>query len=338
MKPPDFLKVLPADIGRFGALGAAILALVRYVTGLPGETNSRKTVDGEMWWRASHDDIGQSLGGVHRDSIRRALVKLQSAGELLARTPVDTFYGDRAQAYRVPDLPLRGMQQGSDLPLRENAESITRNATSSCGETQQAGAAKSPNLPILLENSEEHSVGENGARTDEREPLDVETVPDPPPTGSSEQSQSLDGEPVEPASRELVAQRIDGLDERADDVIDKQADSNDLAVNNGKPRSDPRGTRLPDGWEPDRPVIEQMRAECPNVDLRAEHRKFVDHWAGAPGAKGRKVNWNATWRNWIRRAAEYGPARRNGSAVEDNVAGWLERAQQIESGDEGGPW
>jgi hypothetical protein len=194
VKPPDFLKVLPADIGRVGVLGAAILALVRYVTGLPGETNGRKTVDCEMWWRASHDDIGQLLGGIHRDSVRRALVRLQGTGELLARTPVDTFYGDRAQAYRVPDLPLRGMQQGPDLPLRETAESITRNATSGCGETQQACAAKSLNLPLSEELEEE---GEK-ARAAEPEPLDVETVPDPdnahPPEESSRNSETASNE------------------------------------------------------------------------------------------------------------------------------------------------
>lgn len=66
-----------------------------------------------------------------------------------------------------------------------------------------------------------------------------------------------------------------------------------------------RGNRLPDGWLPDRPVVDAMRAECPAVDLAAEHRKFTDYWLGQPGAKGRKTDWNATWRNWIRRSAEY---------------------------------
>ncbi|SEH79586.1 hypothetical protein SAMN04489835_4232 [Mycolicibacterium rutilum] len=195
--------VLPADVGRVGVLGAAILALVRYVNGLPGETNGRKTVDGEMWWRASQDDIGQALGGVHRDSIRRALVKLQGAGELLARTPVDSFYGDRAQAYRVPDVPLRGMQQGSDVPLRENAESIARNAASRCGETQQAGAAKHNILPISGELSEE--VGEK-AEPAADEPLDVEPVPDPdddPPP------RNLPAQSTDPAGAWVDAELVD---------------------------------------------------------------------------------------------------------------------------------
>lgn len=60
-------------------------------------------------------------------------------------------------------------------------------------------------------------------------------------------------------------------------------------------------TVLPQGWRPDAALVEFMRAECPDVDLRAEHRKFADYYR----ATGRQmVDWSATWRNWIRRAAE----------------------------------
>ncbi|MGW5387163.1 hypothetical protein [Nocardia sp. NPDC003963] len=65
-----------------------------------------------------------------------------------------------------------------------------------------------------------------------------------------------------------------------------------------------RGHRLPENWEPPADVIRQMRDECPNVDLRAEHLKFTDHWNDQPGAKGRKVDWVGTWRNWMRREAK----------------------------------
>lgn len=78
----------------------------------------------------------------------------------------------------------------------------------------------------------------------------------------------------------------------------------------GKPSRSRRGTELPDGWVPDQPVIESMREECPNVDLEREHRKFTDYFRGVAGEKGRKKDWNATWRNWIRRAAESAPQKR----------------------------
>jgi hypothetical protein len=71
---------------------------------------------------------------------------------------------------------------------------------------------------------------------------------------------------------------------------------------------EPRGCRLPEGWEPPDELIRKMREECPSLDLRAEHRIFADYWLAQPGTKGRKADWEATWRNWMRRAAERAPA------------------------------
>jgi hypothetical protein len=82
-----------------------------------------------------------------------------------------------------------------------------------------------------------------------------------------------------------------------------------------------RGTRLPDQWMPSQAVIDQMRTACPYVNLGAEHDKFVDYWAGAAGAKGRKADWNATWRNWIRRAAEQSPTGRAIAVANNNGIG-----------------
>lgn len=70
-----------------------------------------------------------------------------------------------------------------------------------------------------------------------------------------------------------------------------------------------RGTRLPEGWMPSPGVASVIRGECPGLDLTREHRKFSDHFAAATGAIAVKANWDATWRNWMRRACEYAEAR-----------------------------
>ncbi|MFA9432923.1 MULTISPECIES: hypothetical protein [unclassified Egicoccus] len=68
----------------------------------------------------------------------------------------------------------------------------------------------------------------------------------------------------------------------------------------------PRGTRLPDDWRPaDEP---DLIAAVGGIEAaRGEYRKFRDYWQAKPGKDGRKVDWQATWRNWLRRATEDRP-------------------------------
>jgi hypothetical protein len=61
-------------------------------------------------------------------------------------------------------------------------------------------------------------------------------------------------------------------------------------------------TRLPDDWNPSNEDIEF--ANQTGVDWIKNAEIFRDYWVAQPGVKGRKANWSATWRNWVRRASE----------------------------------
>jgi hypothetical protein len=37
--------------------------------------------------------------------------------------------------------------------------------------------------------------------------------------------------------------------------------------------------------------------------------EFRDYWISVPGSKGVKLDWLATWRNWIRRSKPSTPSR-----------------------------
>lgn len=69
-----------------------------------------------------------------------------------------------------------------------------------------------------------------------------------------------------------------------------------------------RGSRVPDDFlgtlraDPDQ--IAWFLAECSDVDGRVENDKFMDYWRAKPGAAGRKIDWIATWRNWMRKAQQ----------------------------------
>lgn len=65
-----------------------------------------------------------------------------------------------------------------------------------------------------------------------------------------------------------------------------------------------RGSRLPADWTPPLAVRDWAVRELPGFDTRREHANFVDYWIAAPGQKGVKVDWDATWRRWMRNAAE----------------------------------
>ena len=63
-----------------------------------------------------------------------------------------------------------------------------------------------------------------------------------------------------------------------------------------------RAHKLPDGWQPKPETITAMASELPNVNLKQEHVKFADHYT----ANGKAMkDWDACWRNWMRRATGY---------------------------------
>lgn len=62
------------------------------------------------------------------------------------------------------------------------------------------------------------------------------------------------------------------------------------------------GTRLPDDWQPDFEAALAVGLGRDAATRQAE--MFLDYWRAVPGAKGRKADWLATWRNWCRRAAD----------------------------------
>jgi len=65
----------------------------------------------------------------------------------------------------------------------------------------------------------------------------------------------------------------------------------------------PRGSRLPEDWYPSESDLEYARKH--GVDAEREAEKFRNHWTAQPGAKGRKADWSATWRNWILKSVEF---------------------------------
>jgi hypothetical protein len=61
-----------------------------------------------------------------------------------------------------------------------------------------------------------------------------------------------------------------------------------------------RGTRLPTDWTPTDEQIQFCRESREDLDPSSTADSFRDFWIAQPGVKGTKLDWNATWRNWVR--------------------------------------
>ena len=72
-----------------------------------------------------------------------------------------------------------------------------------------------------------------------------------------------------------------------------------------------QGSRIPDNCPTDDDLIWSTE-NFPAIDHNAEAAKFRDYWISVPGQRGRKADWPATWRTWIRKAAEWQQQRSGG--------------------------
>lgn len=59
-------------------------------------------------------------------------------------------------------------------------------------------------------------------------------------------------------------------------------------------------SRLPDEWKPSEEEIQFCKTKRPDLDPSQVADRFRDFWIAQPGVKGRKLDWTATWRNWVR--------------------------------------
>lgn len=71
---------------------------------------------------------------------------------------------------------------------------------------------------------------------------------------------------------------------------------------NASPKKTLRGSRLPTDWRLPKSWGDWAIAEgVPDQAARAEADRFRDYWLGVSGQKGVKLDWEATWRNWVRK-------------------------------------
>jgi hypothetical protein len=78
------------------------------------------------------------------------------------------------------------------------------------------------------------------------------------------------------------------------------------------PAKNPTGSRLPEAWVLPKAWGEWALAQCPawsDDRVLQVPESFRDYWVAKAGANARKADWQATWRNWVRRESALPQAR-----------------------------
>lgn len=85
----------------------------------------------------------------------------------------------------------------------------------------------------------------------------------------------------------------------AEPVIEPVSNKNKTREAVSKPET--RGTRIPETFEPDGKAFELSETlNLTSQEFQVQLDSFLDYWRAVPGAKGRKLNWQSTFRNWLR--------------------------------------
>lgn len=84
-------------------------------------------------------------------------------------------------------------------------------------------------------------------------------------------------------------------------------------------QSQKRASRIPEDF-----VLTDVRrlvAEAERLPAERTFEKFCDYWRAASGAKARKLDWEATWRNWCRTEADRKPGPKVNGASKNPYSG-----------------
>ena len=100
-----------------------------------------------------------------------------------------------------------------------------------------------------------------------------------------------------------------------------------------------KATRLPNDFIATEELLAWAKVKRPTIDPSLETEKFINYWTAKSGKDATKLDWNATWRNWILNAKEssngsYYQQREQTVINERNAINQLREAVKEISGDD----
>lgn len=80
-----------------------------------------------------------------------------------------------------------------------------------------------------------------------------------------------------------------------------------------------KASRIPDPFELTTEMKQYAFLRRPDVDVAVEHERFINYWTAKAGKDACKLDWLATWRNWILGATTNGRHRGNAKGPDMQV-------------------
>lgn len=289
-----FAKVVPL----FAALDDA--DRIRLVKAL------RAMLPGADELQAKRQASGKQGGRKRVANLKQVLEQKPSKPDLSASVLVD-FVPSAPVFASLSDLPLLSLK-----PLGSEKESVT-----------STGRAREPGPELRGTRGNEDANGNvSPAQCLPSESAGVPADADRPQPGATNQGSPAGGfVPAIPSVATAAGATGSGS---------PVAEAQEASLRGSAPRTVARGTRLAPDW---RPSPEDADFARPLVDsLDATLGAFRDYWTAIAGAKGVKLDWGATFRNWARRERGFTPPPRS------NGQKWLQpatgRAWQLPEGAE----
>ena len=148
------------------------------------------------------------------------------------------------------------------------------------------------------------------------------------PNGSPDLAATFAGSSVQPEMNAMQPATEDvptGKELQATPLIEVEPGE----VEPGEVAARKRAARIPDPFVLTAEMRAWAAAEVPGLDVDAHTREFVDYWRAESGAKASKLDWLATWRNWMRKAHRWNAPKNGRATPDDRLRDGIERGARL---------
>lgn len=131
--------------------------------------------------------------------------------------------------------------------------------------------------------------------------------------GKRDEAENTNGKQVN-SKTDANAMQTDMQNDALHTSISTSKQEKDLSIDKSKKK----GTRIPENFALTEEMIEWATEHTPFIEVRLEFEQFRNHFVAKSGANGVKLDWMATWKNWMLRAETW-RKERNGNKKQSNA-------------------